>query len=99
MSLGEDAVACPPHPGAHKQLLNVFQPARNLVDKILAAAIPKDSPGDADFVKRDFDAGSLEVRFVDASEGERHLGHADGFAAIGAIEDDIRHFVASQRLG
>jgi hypothetical protein len=36
---------------------------------------------------------------IDAADGQGNLGHAEGFAGIGAVEDDIGHFAAAQGLG
>src|SRR4029079_13930769 len=66
---------------------------------IFAASVAKDASRDRDFVVGDFHAGRTEMFLVDAAERQRHLGHAERFASVGAVEDDIRHFATAQRFG
>jgi hypothetical protein len=40
-----------------------------------------------------------EMVLVDAADGQGHFGHAEGFAGIGTVKDDIGHFAAAQRFG
>ena len=99
VALGHDAVAGPPHAGAHEQLLDVLEPARNFVDEIITATIAEQPARHGDFVVRQIDSGRLELILVDAADGHRHLRHAERLALVGAVENHIHHSGAPERLG
>ena len=99
VALGQDAVAGPADAGAHKQLLDVSEPARRFVDKILAEPIAEDTPGKSDFAVGHLDSGGVQMLAVHPANGQRHLGHPQRLAAIGAAKNHIRHLAATQGLG
>jgi hypothetical protein len=73
--------------------VDVAQAARRLVEFVLARAVAENAPRDRDFV-----VGDAEVLLAIA-EGQRHLGHAERRARLGAGKDHVLHFAAAQRLG
>ena len=97
--LRHDAVAGAAHAGAHEKLLNVPQSTRNFVDEILAAPVPKNAARDGHLVVRQIHPGRLELLGIDPPDRQRHLGHAQRLALVGAIENDIGHAGTSQCLG
>src|SRR5205814_9057219 len=99
VALGHDAVARPAHARAHEQLLDVLQPAGRLVDEIFAAAIAEHPAGQSHLVIGHFDAGRMQVFLVDTADGEGNLGHSEGFSAIGAVKNHVRHLAATQGFG
>ena len=64
VALGHDAVAGAAHPRAHEQLLDVFQPARRLVDEILAPAVPENPARHRHLVVSHLDARRRQVLVV-----------------------------------
>ena len=95
LALRHDAVAIAADARAHEQLLHVAQAARHVVEKIFATAITKNSAGHGHFRKAQVHPGGFEVFLVHVANGNGHLGHAGGLAtarAVGAAENDIRHF-------
>ena len=98
MALGEDAVAGAAHAGAHEQLLDVPQPAGGAVDEILAAAVPEDAAGEGHFFIGHFHPGRLQMLAIHPAQGQGNFRHGHGLATVGAVEDDIGHFPAAERL-
>ena len=99
VALRHDAVAGASDARAHEQLLNVLQPARSLVDEILAVAIAKDPARQCHLVVSHLDAGGDQVFVIHAADGQRHFRHAKSFATIGAGKNHIGHLAATQGLG
>ena len=62
--LGHNTVTCPPHAGAHEQLLHIFQPARRLIDKIFTASISENSPCDRHLVIGHLHTGGMKMIFI-----------------------------------
>ena len=97
--MGHYAVTVPADAGAHEQLLNIAQSAGGAVQKIFATSIAEHATGHGDFGKTQIHPGGLEVFLVHIAKGDRDLGHARGLAAAGAVgaaENDIGHFAATQ---
>src|SRR5207253_2068728 len=67
--------------------------------EILAAAIAENPPGDGDLVVSHLDTGGVQMLFIDVTDGQRNLSHTERFTAIGAIENNIRHFPTAQCFG
>ncbi len=98
IALGHDAVAGATHARPHKKLLDVLETARRFVDEVFTASIAEYPPCDCDFVVGNLDAGGPKVLLIEAANGQGHFGHSQRLAAVGSIEDDIRHLSATQRL-
>ena len=99
VALRHDAVARAPDARAHEQLLDVLQPARSFVDEIFAAAIAENPARDGHFVVGNLDARRRQMFLIHPADGQRNFGHAQRLAAIGAVENHVRHFAAAQGLG
>ena len=70
--------------------MNVLEPAGCLVEKIFALAVAIDAARDPDLVP-------IRPEFLFAlRKCHRHLRHAQSRAAVGATENDVRHFPATQ---
>src|SRR6185436_16510131 len=71
---------------------DVAEPGRLLVQQVLALAGSVEPSG-----HRDLAPGHRQGSVV--GEGQLHLGQADRLARAGAVEDQILHALAPQRLG
>ncbi len=99
VALGQNAVARAPDARAHEKLLDVLEPARRAVQKILAVAVAENPARQRDLVVGDLDARRAQIFAVHFAERERHFAHAHRLAAVRAVENHVRHFAAAQRLG
>ena len=98
VTLGHDAVTGAAHTRAHEQHLNVLQSAWDLVDEILAGAIPENPACDGNLVEKNVRAGRSQVLVIHTPQRQRHLRHAQRLPPIRPVEDDVRHLAATQRL-
>ena len=79
--------------GVHQQVLDVEEPAGDLVQQIVALARAEEAAGDR------------HLRVVDRQpllgvvDGQRYLAHPQGLAAPGAGEDHVLHAVAADGAG
>jgi len=99
VALRHDAIAGAPHAGAHEQLLDIPQPARRPINKILAATVTEDPPGKGHLVIHQFHARRRKPFRVHPSNRQRHLRHAQRLAAVRPVKNHIRHLAAPQGLG
>ena len=99
VALRHDAVAGAPHPGAHEELLDVFQPARRFVDEILAATVPENPPRHGNLVISHFDARRDQVLFIHPANCQRYLRHPQRFAPVRPVKNHVHHLAAAQGLG
>ncbi len=97
--LRHDAVAGAANARAHEELLHVLEPAGGFVDKIFAAAIAENAARERDFVVSHLDTCRVKMFVIHAADGQRHLRHAERFAAIRAVKNHVGHFAAAQGLG
>src|SRR5439155_14320860 len=67
--LSHDAVAAPPDPGAQEQFLDVLEAAWRAVDKVLAASVTENPPGECDLIVSQLDPGSLKVFCLHVADG------------------------------
>ena len=92
-ALFHDGVGGAAHPGIGEQIVNVFQPASGLVEQILRNPIAMEATRDAHVVPVDTQlTGAI-------GESQRDFGKSKRFARIGAIENDVGHFLAAERFG
>src|SRR4029450_5971215 len=85
LALADDDVLLAPDAGVRQQLLDVEQPARHLVDGVLAVAAAEQGAADRALAELDRqDAGGVV-------DGEAALGPAERRPAGGAGEDDVVH--------
>ncbi len=89
----DDGVAVRGNAGVHEQVGDVFEPTGDAVELVLAVARAVVAAGNG--YLRVF--GGQQVAGV--VEGERDLGQLGGLALLGAVEDDILHFVGAQGAG
>ena len=90
LPLLHDRVGAAADTGIHEELVNVLEPAGCLVEKIFALAVAIDAARDPDLVP-------IRPEFLFAlRKCHRHLRHAQSRAAVGATENDVRHFPATQ---
>ena len=80
-------------------MLDVLEAAGSFVEKILAGPVPENPARQRHFVVGDLHARGAEMLGIDAADGQRHLRHAQRFARVGAVENDIGHFLAAQGPG
>ena len=73
--------------------MKVLQPAERVVEAVLGAAVAEHAAGEGDFIVIDLQ------RLFAVGHGEGDLGHAHRLALVGAVENDVRHFVAAQGFG
>ena len=92
-ALLHDAVGAATDAGVHEELVDVLEAAGVAVEFVFAFAVAEDAAGDADLIE-----GDAEVFFA-VVEDETDLGHAEGFAFIGAVEDYVGHFAAAEGFG
>ncbi len=83
----------------HEQALDVAEAAGRFVDEILAIAVAMHAARDGDLGEIEVDAREREACGIDLRKGHADFGEVDGPTAVGAVEDDIGHFAAAQRLG
>ena len=83
--------------GAEKELDNVQEAAGRLVDEVLGLPRAKEAAGDGNF----WVTGVLRREAVALGDGERqrHFGHGERALRLAAVEDDVLHASAAQRLG
>ena len=93
LPLLHDRVGAPSHAGIHKKLVDVAQPARRLVEKILTLPVAINAPGDTNLIP--FDAQFLFA----LGKSQRNFGHPKRLSAVGSAENHVRHLSSSQRLG
>src|SRR5262249_8000647 len=91
-ALLDDAVGVGAGAGAEEELLDVLEAAGLAVDEVLALAGAVDAARDLHLAS----VGGQDV--LGGVEDHRHLGQAEAAAAGGAVEDDVRHLAAAQRL-
>ena len=92
-ALADDRVALLAHAGVAEQLHDVAQAAGRLVDVVFALTAAVDAAGDHHL-------GEVHCqRVVLVVEDEGHLAVAKPLALLRAVEDDILHLAAAQRLG
>jgi hypothetical protein len=92
LALLHDRVGAAADARIHEKLVNVLQPARRLVQQILALAVAEDAARDAHLVPLD-----AKLLFA-VAERERNFRHAERLPAVGAAENDVGHLPAAQRL-
>jgi len=86
-------------PGAdtrtHEEFTDVQKAAGNLVDAVLAFAVPEQAAGDLHLAER-----GIGLRKSGPIGGQDHgdLCHADGGGFHGSVEDDVVHLLAAQCL-
>ena len=91
--LSDQGIAVLADAGIPEEVDDVAQAAGGAVDLVLALAAAVDAP-------RDGDLGEVDrQRLVRIVEHERHLAEREAAALLGAVEDDVLHFRAAQRLG
>ena len=96
LALGDDDVLLAAHADVGQQFLNVEQPARRSVHRVLAVTAAKQRAGDRDLVELH---RKLTGRIVD---GQRDLGPPEGGTRRGAGEDHVVHLLGpdgARRLG
>ncbi len=85
MALADDDVLLAAHARIREQLLDVEEPARRAVDRVLAVARSEQRPGDGDL-------GEVGAELAEAViDGEGHLRPTEGGAVGRAHEDDVLH--------
>ena len=81
------------HAGVGEKTLDIAQAAGGFVEQIFGIAVAIHPTGHADVVP-------FNIQLICAiGKRERNLGKADRLARIGAIENDVGHFIAAERLG
>ncbi len=73
--------------------MDVLQAAQPAVEAVFRFSITEDPPLDGDLIVVDLE------RLLAIGEGQRDLGHADGWPVVGSVEDDIGHLTATQGFG
>src|SRR5678810_486420 len=91
VALRHNTITGASHPRSHEELLDVFETAGCFVDEILTSSVAEDSAGDGDLIVGHLHPSGAQVFLVDATDGEGHFGHADGFSTIRAVKNDIGH--------
>ena len=89
----DDGVGADAEAGPEEEVLDVLQAGLAAVDDVVARAVARDAAGEDDLAAR---VGPLAAPRL---EGERDLGHAEGPAPGGAVEDDVFHRRAAQGAG
>ena len=92
-ALPDHRIAVAAEAGVHKQLGDLLEPHLGASDQIFAVPRAVVFAGDSDLVTVPVEQAGAVVK------GERHLGKALRFAALGADKNDVLHFGAAQRLG
>ena len=93
LALRHDGVSRTANASARDEIVDVFETADGVVEAVLAAAVTEDAAGQRDFVE-------VHVqRLLAVRHCQRHFGQAHGLALVGAVEDDVGHFIAAQSLG
>jgi hypothetical protein len=87
----DDRVGVAPHPGVHEEVLDVLQPAGDLVEEVFALPGPEDAPADGHLgilARQDV------LRVLDR-EGD--FGEPQGAPVLRPVEDHVLHLVGTQR--
>jgi hypothetical protein len=92
LALRHDRVAGPADAGIHKKLVDVLQAAGLAVEEILALPVAMNAAHDLDLVK--FAAELL----LAVREQQRYFTHLRRLACVRALENDVLHLTAAQRL-
>ena len=80
-------------PGVGEKTLNVAKAARRFVQQVFGISVAINAARHAHVMP-------LDSEFFNAiGEGERDFRKSYWLACIGAVENDIRHFVAAERFG
>ena len=90
LSLFNNGVTVPPQPCIHKNLVDVLETDRILVDPIFTFSAAVKLPGDDDFITVHLDTA------VGVVDGQRNPGQALGLSGLGAAKNNIFHFGAPQ---
>ena len=86
----DGSVGAAAHAGVEKQAVDVAQPARHLVEPVLAFAAAEDTAGDGHFAV----LHRQDPLVVFYKKG--YLGHVERLAVLGAGKDDVLHVRAPQ---
>ena len=92
LPLFHDAVGTAAHARVHEQLVDVLETAGVAIQFVLALPVPEHPARDADLVEI-----HPEILLA-VVEDQADLRHAERLALVRAIEDDVRHFPAAERL-
>ena len=93
LALLHHRVGRPCDAGVSEKILNVAKTAGRLVEKVFGIAIAVHAARHAHVVPIN---GQL---FCAIGEGERDLCEPDRFARVAAVENNVGHLVAAERLG
>ena len=93
LTLRHDGVGGAADAGVHEEVVEIAEAAEGAVEAVFGTAIAEDAAGDGDFVEIDFE-GLLAI-----GHGECDFCHAEGFAFLGAVENDVCHFTAAECFG
>ncbi len=93
VSLLNESIGSSAHTASHEDIVNVFQPARLLVDQIGTLAGSVNAAGQHDFRKI---AERFRRRSIVVDECQRDFGHVHHRDAGGAGKDDIFHGLAAK---
>ena len=91
--LADVGVALPPQAGVHKQLVDVLEPGRLLVDIIFTITAAIIAAGNHHLV------GIIGKRPVGIVQGQGCLGKAHGASLLGSAEDHILHLGTPEGFG
>ena len=94
-ALLDDRVAVRPDAGAEQNVRDVFAAAARVVQVVLRRAVARNDAANGDLVIAGEGARDRAVGII---ERELDARDADGLSIRGAVEDDVDHRVAAQRL-
>src|SRR5690606_35983058 len=95
LALLDDAIRLGADTGASKQIADIPQSARAAIDQVLTLATAVDAARDRHFAA----TGLTAVSSFGVVEHQRDFGRVERTARARAIEDDIGHLRATERLG
>src|SRR5207302_274043 len=93
LALRHYRVARPANASVHEQLLDVLQPARLAVERVLTLAVAVHATRDLNFMEF-----AAELLFAIGQE-QRNFAQLRRLAGVGALENDVLHFATAKGLG
>ena len=88
--LFHDGVSSAAHARVGEQIVNIFQPAAGLVEQVFRNSIAMETTGDSDVMP-------IYAQLARAiGEGQRDFGKSERFTRIGAVENDVGHFLTAK---
>ena len=96
----DNSICVVPHTGIHEHLADILEPARGLIDKVLALPAAKQPAANGDNFCAILVGAAIWPQYAGGiTEDQRHFHHAGRTPGGRAVEDDVHHLVATKAPG